>query len=1508
MRYFIILTAFFILSLNTYSQNITEFSQNNTKFLKQLSNFIEKNNAKKGKALFEKFEPVWTSSPYFTSNDKQEIIINMNKMLKKRCRNVPHFTNYLNTIIAFSNSQQSSESYHNWNSAFSDLLKGRKTTLRKIQFFLAGTYELIENNNIYKSTTTTWKTDNKNYKYTYDKKLRIIFSSLNLKCYAKTDSLNIYSTKGTYFPLTNKWIGKGGKVTWERANYSPDSVFAILKHYKIDMKKSNYEADSVIFTNSYYFDHSLEGFLKEKILAHMHGQKASYPRFKSYSQRFTLKNIYKNVDYDGGFSMKGAKFIGSGNENNYASIKIYRNDTLFFIAKSKLFIFNKNDIISSTAIVTFRLDTDSIYHPGLYFKFNKNKRNVTLIRDGKKMTRSPFYDTFHKVEIDVGEISWNIDDPKIDFSSNKGTTNQVGKFQSTDFYSQKQYLDLQGMDEQNPLVIVRKFVKYSSSEEFPLSDFADFLRASIPQTKQYIMRLAFAGFVDYNFDTKIIKVKQKLYDYLRASVGKKDYDVIKFNSKTGANKNASLSLLNYELKIHGVHLVHLSDSQNVAIYPRGEEITLLRNRDFEFEGKVRAGNFLFRGTNFYFNYDRFKIDMPNVDALKMQVATPKRDDYGFPIMITVRSTIENVKGELLIDQSNNKSGNKSLAQYPIFKSEKNSFVYYDKKSINKGVYKRDKFYFQIFPYEIDSLNTFSTNSLGFDGHFVSGGIFPPFDQKLRVMPDYSLGFIRKSPPNGIPVYGGKGKFHNDIRLSNQGLKGNGDFTYLTSITKSNDFNFFPDSMNTHAQSFNIKKQISGVEYPTVQSTDAYIHWLPYNDELYASDKKKPFNMYDDQATLHGTLKLQPTGLNGWGKSEFAGAQLFSKMFNFYEHTIDADTANFNLKEIEMEGLAFKTINVKSHVDFNERKAEFKSNGKASFVELPANQYICFMNQFTWWMDKAEIEMSASKDALQNQKTGQEFSPTEQEDIQIEGSRFISIHPKQDSLNFIAPSAIFSLRKHKIKAKDVRYIRVADAVIYPGDGKVIIEKKAKMQPLVNSKIIANITTRYYTIYNANTNIYGRKDYSASGDYDYIDETNRKQTLHFNVIGVDSTFETYGTGNIGITDGFTLSPNFAFTGRFKMLAKNKYLTFTGSTQISHECDAIKRQWINFSAEINPDEIYIPIGDEVKDINNNVLFNGFLITNDSAHIYGTFFNKHKKYSDKQILSAKGFLFFDKADKKYKVSSKEKLNEFNLPGNYLSLSKTICNLYGEGKINLGTDLGQVKLNTVGSINEDFSDTSVNLETVIGMNFFFADKSLEIMANDFMTATGLDPVDIDNQTFTKGLAELVGKELAEKLLSDYALKGQLKKIPKELKYTILFSDLKFKWNSKTHSYLSDGKIGIGNIGKYQINKYVDGIIEIVKKRGGSKMNMYLSINDNQWYLFSYTRGVMRAYSTNEQFNTEIKILKPDERKLKVEKGQPMYNFYPTNLKFAQKIIKKYKKADDEEQNNEEGGIEDTEN
>jgi peptide chain release factor 2 len=51
-----------------------------------------------------------------------------------------------------------------------------------------------------------------------------------------------------------------------------------------------------------------------------------------------------------------------------------------------------------------------------------------------------------------------------------------------------------------------------------------------------------------------------------------------------------------------------------------------------------------------------------------------------------------------------------------------------------------------------------TVTLEFDGEFASAGIFPTFREKLTLQQDYSLGFIRQTPPGGFQIYGGKAKF------------------------------------------------------------------------------------------------------------------------------------------------------------------------------------------------------------------------------------------------------------------------------------------------------------------------------------------------------------------------------------------------------------------------------------------------------------------------------------------------------------------------------------------------------------------------------------------------------------------------------------------------------------------------------------------------------------------------------------------------------------------------------
>jgi len=113
-------------------------------------------------------------------------------------------------------------------------------------------------------------------------------------------------------------------------------------------------------------------------------------------------------------------------------------------------------------------------------------------------------------------------------------------------------------------------------------------------------------------------------------------------------------------------------------------------------------------------------------------------------------------------------------------------------------------------------------------------------------------------------------------------------------------------------------------------------------------------------------------------------------------------------------------------------------------------------------------------------------------------------------------------------------------------------------------------------------------------------------------------------------------------------------------------------------------------------------------------------------------------------------------------------------------------------------------------------------------------------------------------------------------------------WNNSSNSYLSIGPIGIGNIFKWQVNRYVAGHIELVKKRGGDILSVFLKPNEDSWYFFTYSRGLMQAVSSEEEFNSSIQELKAVKRKLKVkEKGGMPYQFIISSERKKEVFLRK---------------------
>ena len=294
------------------------------------------------------------------------------------------------------------------------------------------------------------------------------------------------------------------------------------------------------------------------------------------------------------------------------------------------------------------LENDSIYHPDLQFNYQESTDELRFSKSQSYTSESPYKNSYHKIDMNFEEWLWKRNSGIILFKPISGAAIGQATFESSNFFNYEFFEKLQGMDDLHPLVGLWQYGRGIGLNRFPASNYADYLGVDAFQVRHQLMKLARLGFIFFDDVTDMVTMNEKTSYFLDASVGKTDYDVIYFSSKTASPlENASLDLRNFDLKINGIQKIFLSDSQNVVLLPDKNQIIMKRNRNFQFNGSIRAGLFTYYGSNFFFDYDNFKLNLQNIDSLSLQVQTGQFDNYGKPIIKDISNMIEKVTGELL---------------------------------------------------------------------------------------------------------------------------------------------------------------------------------------------------------------------------------------------------------------------------------------------------------------------------------------------------------------------------------------------------------------------------------------------------------------------------------------------------------------------------------------------------------------------------------------------------------------------------------------------------------------------------------------------------------------------------------------------------------------------------------------------------------------------------------------------------------------------------------------------
>ena len=1448
--------------------------------------------------LMKRFPEVWSRC---TDQEQLAFIEIADAMLKKKMHPVPHLTDFMQTYIAFVEADQSDGSrrafvkclHYDINASTAQFSNTMKTYRNILEKQLLSVF----------TGTNWWAREAEAFYFEFDTVPKIVFPKLILVAENGKDSLSVNNTSGFYMPHKSLFVGKKGTVDWIKAGLTA-AVYASFDNYTAFTRSLRLNVDSALYHNNKYFTKPQLGVLEERVMTtEVDEEKATYPRFLSYNKNIRIENIYPEVDFLGGVQVWGARFQGSGNADDLATLIFKKEGKEVVRISAESIMMRENQALSSRCMATIFIAKDSIYHSAVQLKYDVKDREMWLMRGKYCSERMPFFNTYHQLEIHSAAIRWRLKEENIEFCPLPGPAdNSSALFESANFFAAGRVEMMMGMSNVNPLHTLYEFFRKSGKRKAHLDEIVRHFGYSKPDVQSLMCRFAEFGFIDFNMQTSEIIYRQKLRNYLENDVKRRDYDILQFQSELSGNQsNATLSMLNYDLTIKGLDVIVVSDSQEVDIYPTGRQITMQKNRDFLFHGRVVAGLFHFCVTNSKFDYDAFKMDFTVVDSIVFSVEDKSQEMHpirGYPLR-RVRSYIHDLSGTLYVDRPNNKSSTIPAKGYPYFESKSPGRVYYDHSFVHNGVYDRERFYFQLDLFTIRDLDDFDTDSLTFTGYLNSGGIFPDITKPLRVRHDFSLGFVYDTPSDGLPAYRGRGTFTNRIDLSNMGLRCSGKLEYTRSQAEGKNMLFFLDSMNAVFDTYRIDATQGSVEYPPVTATGVSAHWQPYADKMFVTSQQRPFRMYSE-ARLDGQLVVSHSGVKGSGSFKYNIAEMKSNEYDFLHHELKSPSLSLTLYDSILEDYHIKAFDHKGYMDFNKRKGHFVANGSSQSILFPINQYMTYSKEFEWLVDEKKLRF-IYEDPYANVDIPN-TDIRELYEMKSAGNELVSVHPAQESLRFAVSKATYDFSKYEITAEGVRFIEVADAAIFPENGIVKIYRRAEIGRLNNSKILANTQTKLHEVFKANIDIGSRKTYNGSGFYHYIDENKKKQDIFLDSIYTRNAL-TRGVGKILPEYEFTLNPHFGYYGSVLLNAEDKFLTLNGFVSLLYDCgDTMVYAPLRFNGLIDPDTIMIPINKTTRDAtqpNSRRVVAAIASTRD-GRIYPAFARAKQIPNDPEYIMAEGFLTFNKELESYIVASAEKIADLELEGNILYLDKKNCIARGEGELDLGASFGRVDFKPMGSIVNYMREDSAIIKVAVAMDFFFNEDCMKLFSNMIESSAGLDGIDIlEMPHYHIALKEILSNREYQRHYPELKQYHHFPRLPRSLQISLMLADMQMVWEPETKTFVSQGHIGVAVCGKKEVNRYVPGIIEIKKKTsqttGGNntaEIRMYFEIG-NDWFYFEYKGTTMRAFSSVKEFNECLKTTPEKKRKIDSDpkKNLPAYNYrVMQNARDKDRFLKSHRK------------------
>ena len=1106
-----------------------------------------------------------------------------------------------------------------------------------------------------------------------------------LIAFGTNDSIKIAETDLRVDLAAGRAYGRGGRTDFQRVGLA-DEVFAVLVKYQFDVKRQLYKADSAQLQYPEYFDKQiLVGSFSDKVAPGGAKSDGEYPQFLSEDGFVEIKNVGESINLMGNFEMRGGTVYAIGSKGRKARVTLGVSDSKGgqkVVSRAGRFTVKSGEMVAGQGTsTTIYFGQDSLYHPNITLRVRIPEQLVQLSRSGSGADGSPFRHSMNNMNINTEHIDIYLaqDSAVVGRKTVSFEEKPDVVFESADFFSENDYNRTQDIASSNPLDRIWGFRNSPEGGNDVIN--GDQLarqfdrRYTVGNIQSLLYDLQSDGFLRYNAEDNVVELLPKLGHYVRASREEIDYDKLRLRSDA-KGINAVMDLKSGEIRLESVKPVEFNREKQIAIKPLGDQVVIKGDRNFDFSGDIYAGGMVFNGKDFHFEYEPYRIKLDSVRYFDLFL--PVEDKFGEGMRReSTGSRIEHLSGYLLIDAPKNKSGTEDIAYFPSLQSKQPSFIYYDRAD-TLARYNRDSFYFELAPFSLNGMDSLLSSEVELDGRLVSGGIFPEMKETLTVQEDGSLGFITNTPDGGQGAYGDRGSYAGEVVLSNRGLEGKGKLTYLEADIESEDLKFDLGKTTATSQSFELAEtSTANRALPQVRAKDVGIVFKPYGDSLVVNPAEgATFDLFKTgEHTFDGGLVLTPAALKANGTLNWSQASMTSKDLDFTTFGANADTANVAIKALAGDDrLALQTTNVTAKVNFETQIASFENNSSDLATSLPYNQFKTSIDRFDWNMYSGNVVFQA--------KPGKD--------------RFTSTNPEQDELTFTGEDATYDINTSMLDVSGVPFVISADAKIFPGDGKLQIQPGGKVTELTDARIVADTVNEYHVIERATVTIAGRKDYAASGFYQYNVGPHEQEVEFQKIIGSrvgkgkrdEKATATRADGEVAESTTFFVDHKTRFYGTINLDAGSKTLLFDGYAKIEDE-RLPGAQWFTIRSEGDKKNLMLQVK-EPKDREGLPLFTGIYLSKPNRQIYPSFVQTLDFRKDHPILDANEVMLYDEDRDVFLFGDSSRVYDpSRLGGNLMQLDLKNGKVSGDGKLGLGGRLKYVSFISYGTVKMDLPTVS---------------------------------------------------------------------------------------------------------------------------------------------------------------------------------------------------------------------------